>query len=123
MGSGSAFSGCGCHEYARRLILFRRLTSYPTGIKNGCCVAPQESFLFIMSKRYLIRILVILALATELSRHYWDVQNTEPDKYPNRPITLIVPFGPGGESDTFARMIQKALLTMDFLGRRLLLRM
>ncbi|MAT12663.1 MAG: hypothetical protein CMM02_16840 [Rhodopirellula sp.] len=82
----------------------------------------KESFLLIMSKRYLIRILVLLALAADLSWHYWGAQNSESDKYPNRPITLIVPFGPGGESDTFARMIQKAIADNGFLGQEVVVK-
>lgn len=30
-------------------------------------------------------------------------------QYPNQPITLIVPYGPGGETDVFARMISNEL--------------
>ena len=75
-----------------------------------------------MSKRYLIRILVLLALAADLSWHYFSVQNSEADNYPNRPITLIVPFGPGGESDTFARMIQKAIADNGFLKQEVVVK-
>jgi len=75
-----------------------------------------------MSKRYLIRILVLLALATDLSWHYFSGRNSEADNYPNRPITLIVPFGPGGESDTFARMIQKAIADNGFLKQEVVVK-
>ncbi|CAM3623456.1 Tripartite tricarboxylate transporter substrate binding protein [Bordetella sputigena] len=37
------------------------------------------------------------------------------DGYPARPITMIVPFGPGGTSDIMARILQKSLT--DVLGK------
>ena len=43
--------------------------------------------------------------------------NDSNSEYPNRPITLIVPFGPGGESDTFARMIQRTIAENQFLDQ------
>ena len=42
--------------------------------------------------------------------------------YPNRPITLIVPFGPGGESDTFARMIQRTIAENQFLDQEVVVK-
>jgi len=38
--------------------------------------------------------------------------NSSPDsdgKFPERPVKIVVPFGPGGGSDTFARIIQQAI--------------
>ena len=32
-----------------------------------------------------------------------------PDGYPNRPVTVVVPFAPGGGSDNVARMIATRL--------------
>ena len=69
-----------------------------------------------MSYRQLIRLAVLLILAAELGRHYLGNQQTDSLGYPARAITLIVPFGEGGESDTFARMIQKAISDHGFLG-------
>ena len=36
--------------------------------------------------------------------------------YPNRPITLLVPFPPGGATDTIARILQDPM--QKSLGRR-----
>ena len=35
--------------------------------------------------------------------------------YPNRPVKLVVPFNTGGASDTFARMMQKAIVDHELL--------
>jgi len=37
--------------------------------------------------------------------------------YPLKPITVIVPFNTGGESDVFARMIQHAASQHKLLGK------
>jgi tripartite-type tricarboxylate transporter receptor subunit TctC len=37
------------------------------------------------------------------------------DSYPNRPITLVIPFAPGGESDFFGRALQKAIREHNLL--------
>lgn len=41
------------------------------------------------------------------------------DDYPSKPISLIVPFGAGGGSDTSARIYQKAFQDNDLLGQPL----
>ena len=48
--------------------------------------------------------------------------NDSNSEYPNRPITLIVPFGPGGESDTFARMIQRTIAENQFLDQEVVVK-
>ena len=42
---------------------------------------------------------------------------SDPTVYPNKPITVIVPFTAGGVSDAFARMIQHAAAENDLLGQ------
>ncbi|MBT4846471.1 MAG: hypothetical protein HON92_13665, partial [Planctomycetaceae bacterium] len=41
--------------------------------------------------------------------------------YPLKPITVIVPFNTGGESDAFARMIQHAAAEHKLLGQELVI--
>lgn len=43
------------------------------------------------------------------------------DSYPARPIKLVVPFGAGGGSDTFARLIQNAVEANDLLPQPLVI--
>jgi len=75
-----------------------------------------------MSHRQLIRLAVLLVLAAELGRYYLGNRNTESLAYPARAITLIVPFGEGGETDTFARMIQKAISDHGFLNQQVVVK-
>jgi tripartite-type tricarboxylate transporter receptor subunit TctC len=37
------------------------------------------------------------------------------DGFPRKPVKIVVPFGPGGDSDTFTRIIQKAVEDHDLL--------
>lgn len=75
-----------------------------------------------MSIRYLMRVLTLLVLTAVLGWQYFGVPDSDAEQYPNRPITLIVPFGPGGESDTFARMIQKAIADNGFLDQEVVVK-
>lgn len=43
------------------------------------------------------------------------------EDYPNRPIQVIVPFGAGGNSDTIARVIQRAIADHDLLPQPLVI--
>ncbi len=47
--------------------------------------------------------------------------NESENAYPFKPITVIVPFNTGGESDGFARMIQHAASQHDLLGQELVI--
>ena len=46
-------------------------------------------------------------------------EETEP--YPNRPIEVIVPFAPGGGSDTFGRIMKAAIAEQDLLPQPLVI--
>ena len=50
---------------------------------------------------------------SEKSKHA--LEPTVSDGYPQRPIQVVVPFGAGGGSDTFVRIIQKAIEENDLL--------
>ena len=41
--------------------------------------------------------------------------------YPNRPIQVVVPFGAGGGSDTFVRVVQKGIVEDDLLSQPLVI--
>lgn len=60
-------------------------------------------------KNKLIHLLVIgVSLAAAL--HYFIVGSGDGTEFPRKPIRVVVPFQPGGGSDTFSRIIQKAIL-------------
>ena len=43
-------------------------------------------------------------------------------EFPERPVDVIVPFGAGGSSDTFVRILQKAIRENDLLPQPLVIR-
>ncbi|WP_182865326.1 tripartite tricarboxylate transporter substrate binding protein [Rhodopirellula sp. JC639] len=50
-----------------------------------------------------------------------DHSSQESGAYPRRPIKLVVPFGAGGGSDTFARVLQNAIETHRLLPQRMVI--
>src|SRR5690606_38039584 len=62
-----------------------------------------------MRRRGVIRALAVITLLGVTSGSVGVVHAQSVDKYPSRPITLIVPFSSGGQYDTVARMLAKPL--------------
>jgi tripartite-type tricarboxylate transporter receptor subunit TctC len=60
----------------------------------------------VVNFRLVTRVLLGVFLATLASI---GVAGSAPDRYPSRPITLIVPWGPGGGADQMARALAKAM--------------
>lgn len=50
---------------------------------------------------------------------YFMVRSGGGDAYPRKPIRVVVPFQPGGGSDTFTRIIQKAVLDYELMPQPL----
>ena len=55
----------------------------------------------------------LLGVATT-SCHNPEAESTS-EEFPRKPVKIVVPFGPGGDSDTFTRIIQKAVEDHDLL--------
>lgn len=60
------------------------------------------------AKKQILMISIVLLLTT-LMLGTVGCQSTETAVYPNKPITFLVPFGPGGGMDTTARAVAQAL--------------
>ena len=60
-----------------------------------------------MTKITLLRITIVLATLT--AALLMEFSPTGTGEYPAKPITLVIPFAPGGESDFFGRELQKAI--------------
>ena len=52
---------------------------------------------------HLLAVAALCALGTPLAQAQ--------DSYPNKPITIVVPYAPGGSNDNFARVMAKGLST------------
>ena len=57
----------------------------------------------------MIRHIFIATLILLSVFQYFKASSFSGDDYPRKPIRVVVPFGPGGGSDTFARIVQKAI--------------
>ena len=57
----------------------------------------------------MLRILTIITACLLAQTSNGLVRANEQDDYPNRPIKIVVPFAPGGSSDTLARIIKRAV--------------
>jgi tripartite-type tricarboxylate transporter receptor subunit TctC len=55
------------------------------------------------------RYLIAACLAASLAPATQALAQAKPDNYPTRPVRMIVPFAPGGASDTVGRIIQPAM--------------
>ena len=53
------------------------------------------------SRRRLVAVAALCSLGVSLAQAQ--------DNYPNKPITIVVPYAPGGSNDNFARMLGKGL--------------
>ena len=60
-----------------------------------------------------IRGVILLAAVTATLRLEFSPAGN--GSYPEKPITLVIPFAPGGESDFFGRELQKAIRDHDLL--------
>jgi len=50
-----------------------------------------------------------------------DGEKADSGEYPRKPIKVVVPFGPGGDSDTFARIMQKTIRDHELLPEPLVI--
>lgn len=68
-----------------------------------------------MSKNTILRIVIVLVTLVAAVQLERATENS--GEYPERPITLVIPFSPGGESDFFGREIQKAIRDHNLLSQ------
>ena len=69
-----------------------------------------------MLRRTVLRILPLAAAGLPLAARFAQAQDAAAG-YPDRPVTIIVPFAAGGNTDAFARLVGQEL---DLDGDRLL---
>jgi len=65
-----------------------------------------------------VAIAIVIALAI---LQYAQVGSDESDEFPKRPIRVVVPYNPGGGTDTYARILQKAIKDNDILPQPLVI--
>ena len=68
-----------------------------------------------MSKLTWLRALIVLVVVTVSLM--LEFSPTETGQYPEKRITLVIPFAPGGESDFFGRELQKAIRDHQLLSQ------
>jgi tripartite-type tricarboxylate transporter receptor subunit TctC len=59
------------------------------------------------TKSYLLR--TVLAAAAALGGFAWTSGAIAQDEYPNKPVTLVIPYAPGGGTDAVARVVAQKL--------------
>lgn len=68
-----------------------------------------------------VRSPAIVAVLTVLAAWFSPALRGDDSSYPDRPIQVIVPFGSGGNSDTMARVIQRAIADHELLPQPLVI--
>ena len=72
-----------------------------------------------MSKAIWLRsLLVLVTVVTAMSL---ELAPKKTGEYPEKPITLVIPFAPGGESDFFGRELQKAIRDHQLLPQEIVI--
>src|SRR5205085_7498760 len=77
-----------------------RHTRFDCDWSSDVCSSDLQSPL---PRRRLLAVAALCALAAPLAQAQ--------DTYPSKPITIVVPYAPGGSNDNFARMLGKGLST------------
>ncbi len=62
----------------------------------------------------IVAVLILFSIA-----QYVELGSGSGDSYPRKPIRVVVPFQPGGGSDTFVRIVQKAINDNDLMPQSL----
>ncbi|HCR30113.1 MAG TPA: hypothetical protein DIV79_08860 [Opitutae bacterium] len=72
-----------------------------------------------MLKTFIHTIVIILIALSALL--YIDSGSSDGDAFPARPVRVIVPFNPGGGTDTYVRILQKAIKDNDLMPQPLVI--
>lgn len=62
---------------------------------------------------------LVIGLSVVAIYQYFMIGSSGGGEYPRKPIRVVVPFQPGGGSDTFSRIIQKAVLDYELMPQPL----